>query len=289
MTPEGPILNAALALLAAAAVAAYMFRLGLALGPGEYAVAWRRPSLMLRGFFCSALAVPVVVIALARLLELPRAAQVGMVLMAACPGAPIALRRALGAGADASFTMALQVTLASATVLTMPLWVAALDQIYDLQAYVAPATLAWQVFVGQLLPLALGLAARGFARRGGPVVEKSVAAVAGALLAVFVALAFLDIWMPVWRSGARVALAIVLATAIALALGHALGGPEPRTRTALAVGSAARNAGLALGIATVNHAPEAVQATVLAYLLISAVAMTPYVLWRRFLPMKSAK
>ena len=73
----------------------------------------------------------------------------------------------------------------------------------------------------------------------------------------------------------------MIVTALALAVGHLLGGPEPATRTATAISSAARNPGLALLVATLNAAPPAITATVLAYLVIAAVTLIPYVLWRR--------
>ena len=52
-------------------------------------------------------------------------------------------------------------------------------------------------------------------------------------------------------------------------------------RTATAISSAARNPGLALLVATLNAAPPAIQATVLAYLVIAALTLVPYVFWRR--------
>jgi hypothetical protein len=51
-------------------------------------------------------------------------------------------------------------------------------------------------------------------------------------------------------------------------------------RTAVAMISAARNAGLALLVATLNAAAPEVRATILAYLAISVIAITPYALWR---------
>ena len=44
---------------------------------------------------------------------------------------------------------------------------------------------------------------------------------------------------------------------------------------------AARNPGLAMVVATVNHAAPLVIAAILAYLLIAALTMLPYILWRR--------
>jgi BASS family bile acid:Na+ symporter len=72
----------------------------------------------------------------------------------------------------------------------------------------------------------------------------------------------------------------VLVTLGSLALGHVLGGPEPATRTAVAIVSAARNPGLALLAATLNSAPAAVTAVLPVYIFVSAITMIPYILWR---------
>lgn len=278
--PEGFVPGEILSGLALATVVALMFHLGSLVTPGEIRAAWRSPGLMLRAMFASVVAVPVLVTAIARGLDLPRAAQVGMVLMAICPGAPVAVRRALGAGADASFAIALQVSLALVAVVTVPAWLAVLDEVYAGTASVAPHQLAGQVFLGQLLPLGLGFAARGLLGPRMEAVQPSLAVVSTLLLGVFVALTMVNAWEPIAGSGPRVAFAIALATAAALALGHGLGGPDPGTRTGLAVGCAARNAGLAMVVAIVNGAPSTIKAIVLSYLVISALVATPYVAWR---------
>ena len=82
------------------------------------------------------------------------------------------------------------------------------------------------------------------------------------------------------RSGTGVLAACALTTVAALCIGHLLGGPEPATRTSVAIISAARNPGLALLVATLNAAPAQVTATVLAYLVVSALVITPYAIWR---------
>jgi hypothetical protein len=56
--------------------------------------------------------------------------------------------------------------------------------------------------------------------------------------------------------------------------------PAPGTRTAVAISSAARNPGLALLVATLNRAAPEVGATVLAYLVVAAVTVLPYAIWR---------
>jgi BASS family bile acid:Na+ symporter len=100
-------------------------------------------------------------------------------------------------------------------------------------------------------------------------------------LGTLAVLALVDVWKPVQEAGLHAAGAVVLITAGALACGHLLGGPEPGTRTAAAILTAARNPGLAMVVATVNHAQPLVIAAILAYLLFAALTVLPYVFWRR--------
>jgi BASS family bile acid:Na+ symporter len=268
-----------------ATVFVIMFDIGLALVPGEFRWVWQRPGLMARALFSVLVAVPVLALAIARALQVPRAAEVGIVLMAISPGAPVALRRSLGAGGHRSFAPALQITIAALAVVSMPLSIAAFDEVYGAAAAVAPWHLAKQVLTVQLLPLGLGMLARQFfgttrAERLAP----RLARIGTGLLVAVVLLILYEIWGQICAAGLRVALAIVLVTLASLAVGDRLGGPDAATRTATAICSAARNGGLALLVAALNSAPPAIKATVLAYVVISAFTVVPYVMWRRRAP-----
>jgi BASS family bile acid:Na+ symporter len=201
--------------------------------------------------------------------------------MAISPGAPVALRRSLDAGSHRSFAPALQIAVAALAVVSMPLSIAAFNEYYGGQATIAPEQLAKQVFIAQLLPLGLGMLARRFLGARVERLEPRLRRLGKVLLIVLLLLVLTDIWDEVVEAGPRVALAIVITTIFALAVGHLLGGPEPATRTAVAISSAARNPGLALLVATLNAASPAINATVLAYLAVSALTVLPYVLWRR--------
>ena len=265
---------------ALATILAVMFHLGTLVSPAQIRDAWRSPALMLKAIFCSVIAVPVIVVIVARTFDLPRSAQVGMALMAICPGAPVALRRALGAGGEASFAIAFQFTTAILAVVTVPAWVAALDELYAGTASVEPQHLALQVFMGQVLPLGLGVAMRG---KFGPrmvAIQPWLVRLSTALLLAFVAVAVLDVWEPISGTRPHVALAIAVASLAALLTGLWLGGPAESTRTALGVACAARNTGLAMIVAILNHAPPAIMSTVIAYLAVSALVATPYITWR---------
>jgi bile acid:Na+ symporter, BASS family len=265
-----------------------MFHLGLVVAPAEYRAAWREPGRMLRGVFSSVVAVPAVVILVGRAFDLPRAAQVGVVLMAISPGAPFAVRRALSAGGKPSFALPLQATIAAVAVASMPLWVAAIDALYETRAAVEPGKLAQQVLVSQFIPLAMGLLARGAMRSHAHGIERFARLATLTLFVVTVVLLIAQSWAPAVGAGLNVAIAVACATWAAVALGHLMGGPEDSTRTALGVACGARNAGLALFVASINHAPPAVHATLLAYLFVSVAALTPYVVWRRLVRRRAA-
>jgi bile acid:Na+ symporter, BASS family len=268
-------------IVAVATVFTVMFDIGLAIVPGEFRSIGAHPGQILKGLFSVLVAVPALAWTVARMFDLPRSAEVGIMLMAISPGAPVALRRSLGAGGDRSFAPALQIAVASLAVVSMPLSIAAFNQYYSSSATIDPRDLARQVFIAQLLPLSLGMLTRQFAAARAAWLERRLRRLGGALLVLLLVLALIDIWEVVVGAGLRVTLAIMLATILALCVGHLLGGPHPATRTATAISSAARNPGLALLVATLNGAPPAIGATILAYLVIAAVTLIPYVMWRQ--------
>lgn len=265
-----------------ATVFTVMFGLGLGIVPGQL-IRWtvQRPGLMARALFSVLIAVPAIALMVTRALDLPRAAQIGVVLMSISPGAPVALRRSLSAGGHQAFAPSLQISVVMLAVLSMPLSIALLNHVYAGQASITAWQVARQVFIVQLLPLGLGMALRHVHAGLAQWLESRVGRIGTFMLLGVVALILIDVWEVTINAGLRGAAAVVLTTAGALAVGHLLGGPEPATRTAVAIISAARNPGLALLVATLNRAPPEVQATVLAYLIISVFSIVPYVAWRR--------
>ena len=270
-----------LSTVAVATVFTVMFDLGLAIVPGEFRWVLRKPSQLARGLFSVLVAVPALAWLVARAFDLPRPAEVGMMLMAIAPGAPVALRRSLDAGGHRSFAPALQIAVAALAVVSMPLWIAAFDEYYGASATVDPRDLARQVLVAQLLPLSLGMGVRRMAAAPAAWLQPRLKRVGGVLLVILLVLALINIWEVVIGAGLRFALAVAIVTALALSVGHALGGPDPATRTATAISTAARNPGLALLVATLNSASPAITAAILAYLVIAALTVVPYLIWRK--------
>ena len=270
-----------LSAVAFATVFAIMFDVGLNVVPGDFRLVRERPALMVKGLFSVLVAMPALAWLVARAFDLPRPAEVGIMLMAISPGAPVALHRSLAAGGHRSFAPALQIAVAALAVVSMPLSIAALDEYYGASATAAPQHIARQVFTAQLLPLSLGMLMRHFDAARAVRLEPKLRRFGGVLLVVLLGLVLIDIWHVVIGAGLRVGLAIVTATALALGVGHLLGGPDPATRTAMAISSAARNPSLALLVATLNAGSPAITAAILAYFVIAAVTIIPYISWRR--------
>lgn len=273
----GPILPP----LAAAAVFTVMFALGMGLVPRELLQVQRRPGLVARGLLSVLVVVPVIAVGVVRVIGLPRWLEIGVVLMGISPGAPVALQRSLDSGAHRSFAPALQMLVASCAVVSVPTSIAVLNRLYSGHAWVQPADVARQVFIAQLLPLGLGLAVRHFAPERAGWLQPRVARFGMGLLLAVAVIVIVAVGPAVAGTGPRLLVASALVTALALSAGHLLGGPNPETSTAVAISSAARNPGLALLVATLNPAPPEVGAVIMAHLLVSALAIAPYVVWRR--------
>ena len=162
MPVTGAVPDWLLSAVAVATLFTIMFDLGLAIVPGEFRWVFARPGLLLRALFSVLVAMPALAWLVARLLDLPRAAEVGIMLMAVAPGAPVALRRSLGAGGHRSFAPALQIAVAVLAVGSMPLWIAAFNEYYAGSATADP--LAARA-TGIHRPVAAALARHGDAAR----------------------------------------------------------------------------------------------------------------------------
>lgn len=277
---SGPVPDSVVAAAVALTLFAVMFGLGLGIPLRELRSAWRSPGPIARGLFAVLVAAPAIALAVTRAFDLPRLAEIGIVLMSIAPGAPLALRRSLGAGGHRAYAPSLQILAVGTAALSMPASIAILNHLYGGHASVAPGDVARQVLIAQLAPLGLGMAIRQWAETAAGRLEPLVRIVGTVLLAATVAIVVTNLWEVTVTAGAKVLVAIAIVTIASLATGHFLGGADPSVRTALAFSCAARNPGLALLVATQNGAPPQVNGTILAYLMVSVLTIVPYEFWR---------
>jgi predicted Na+-dependent transporter len=163
----------------------------------------------------------------------------------------------------------------------MPLWIAALDEVYGARVTVEPLEVMRQVFVAQLVPLGLGVACKGFLSVVAARIEPWVARAGTVLLVLTLVLGVGSLGEATLRAGPWGLVACAATTVAALAAGYLFGGPARETRSAVAIIAAARNPGLALLVASANNAEPRVIATILAYLVVSIILISAYMLWRK--------
>ena len=265
--------------LAFITVFSVMTAIGTTVTPSECLQHLRSPSLLFRGLISVLVIVPVIGFATTSAFSLTLPEQVGIILMVIAPGAPLALRRALASGGDAGFAPTLQITIAILAVPAVPLWVLIGNWILGTRGIIDASAVARQVFLAQLLPLAMG----AMVKRLAPVIGARIGRVLGragvillmtVLIGILVNVRYSILLMHFWS----IASAAII-TIAAIAAGHLMGGALPEIRHAMAIAGAMRNVGLALLVASANQTPAVVEVVIISYALTAIIIVSGYIVW----------
>ena len=259
-----------------------MLAIGINLSFEKMLSLWRKPALLFRALLAVVVLVPLVVILLLKLFNLPPEVMTGLALLAASPGAPLTTKRSQMAGARFRYSASLQLTLALLAVVITPLTLAIFTTLFErLSEKVTLLEVAKQVTMVQFLPVSLGLLIQKFGANFAEKIAQPLTFIANGLFLVLVVLACivgLPLLFKVWGLP-LVAIAIMVIAS--LGIGHALGGPDEDKRSILAISCIARNFGLALFIAILNDVQQRVIPTLVAYLILGAVLGVFYSIWNK--------
>jgi len=135
--------------------------------------------------------------------------------------------------------------------------------------------------MGRLASLIAGMVVHHFAPTLAERMAEPIVTIAGTILLALVLLIVATNFAAIIAVGVPGLAIIVLMTCASLAVGHLLGGPDPNDRITLALACATRFPGLGLLIALLNFPNTKPLPIVVAYLLISSVAVIPYMRWRK--------
>lgn len=169
------------------------------------------------------------------------------------------------------------------TIVLAPVTVSLIGLVFCRQASIAPTAIARIVALTVLVPFALGLSIR----RGKPSLAVRLSPIASKTGLVLLVVAAVPVLVKMWPTmialiGDGTVLAIIAFVVVGLTAGHWLGGPDPNTRTILALATVTRHPGVALTIAAGNFPDEKlILPALLLYLLISVITTAPYVMWRK--------
>lgn len=262
-----------------------MLALGLSLRP-DAMHHWRsRPGLPLRVLLGSCVLVPLAALLLLELpwsWELSRPARHAIALMAVCPSAPLALRKAGVSGGDQQLAALLQVSAAIAAILTIPVLALLFRQTFQLEGWlIRPLDVAVQVGKAQVLPLLIGVLLRQRLPALAERIERPLANLANALLLLLLVLVLVKAGPALLATVPADPVALLLMAGLAilsLALGRWLGGRDRREGLTTALVTAMRNPGLALLFAS-THGKDlpGLKLWILAYVLVTLLVSMPLV------------
>ena len=267
--------------LAAMTIFLLMLTLGVQTPKGGIVSLWQQPGLLGRALLAALVLFPLGtgLIGYVFLKGLPAALPIGLGLVASAPGAPLLTQRAIMAGGNVAIATSLQVSLATLAVITTPLTLWIFTAIFaPVEARADFLSIAKQVLMVQFLPLGLGLLIRSLGGEFAATIGELLKTVANTLFIVLLVflLGFSLVTIPTvsWRGLA----VIPLVVAFGLGCGHLLGGPELETRSSIATGTIARNAGLALFLVAANGVGQAIP-TIIAYMVVGSLTALPYNIW----------
>ena len=234
-----------------------LFTTMLALGLGLRWPLLRRwlqsPGLLLRVLLGSCLLLPVLALLLLQMPwtgALSLSERTAVALMAVCPSAPLALRRARQEGGDHQLAALLQVGAAFVAIVSVPLLALMFRSVFGLEGWqVRSLPVALQVGQAQVLPLLLGMTLRHRWPTLADRLERPMNRLAnGALLLLLLVL--LAVGLPqlvaVWPRQLPAMALMALMGALGLALGRLMAGPRSPHGITTALVTALRNPGLAL-------------------------------------------
>lgn len=242
-----------------------------------------RPALPLRVLLGSCVLVPLLGLVLLQThwsYGIERDERTAIALMALCPSAPLALRKARKAGGDQQLAALVQVGAALLAIVTVPALGLLYRQVFGVDGWDArPLDVALQVGKVQVLPLLLGLLLRqrwpGLASR----LERPLNTLANTLLILLIAAVLLKAGPLLLRfvpGNGRALVIMALLVSSSLLIGRMLAGPGSSHGVTAALVTGMRNPGLALMFAS-RHGQglSDLKPAVLIYVLITLLLSLP--------------
>ncbi|WP_309138832.1 bile acid:sodium symporter family protein [Haloterrigena gelatinilytica] len=244
-----------------------MLSMGLDLSITQLLAPFRKRRLVAKSLLVNVLAVPLAAYLFVHMLTIGRGYEIGIMLIAVAPGAPFGPKLAEISRSDIAFASGLVVVLGLASAATIPVSLLLL-----LPGSVDPLAIGQMVFGIQVLPLLIGVCLTSryatLADRLYPPIQRLSNHSFGILL-VLLSVVYFDRIVSLLGTGTLfVSVSVVGAS---LLLGYAFGGPMQDRREVLATTTAARNAAIALFIATTSFPDPDVLTVVLAFSFISVV------------------
>jgi BASS family bile acid:Na+ symporter len=262
-----------------------VFCIALRSHPGDLSSLLGRPSLLVRSLISMNVVMPIVAAAIAALFALRPELKLALILLAVAPVPPVLPGKQSKAGGSSSYAVGLLMLAGLVSIVAVPLTIELIARLFGRDVDVPFSLIATTVGSTVIAPLLLGM----LVRRLAPSFAERFARPLSLIGTVMLVLAFLPLLITFWPAivaalGDGTGVAILVFVVTGLIVGHLLGGPASEDRTVLALATACRHPGVALGLAgalTTAETNAAVSATILLAVLVSVIVTMPYVAWRK--------
>lgn len=258
----------------------FILLLGMSLSIAQLRDYWQQSGQLVRTLLAAVVLPPLLLAALILAVPLPKPVPIALALLAASPCPPFLTQRESKAGASQEVALSIQVTLALVSVVATPIIVrlfqAGFPNATDVRF--GPWGIVKMVALVQFLPLGIGFALHQIQAdwveklaRILKVFSKVSLVILAALLLTFTVTTGL-----LRNLGGLPLIAIAAFNIVLLAVGHLMGiGYSPQVQASMGISAIARNAGLAIFIATSLNRTDAVL-TIVAAQLIGILVELPY-------------
>jgi BASS family bile acid:Na+ symporter len=249
-----------------------MLAMGLGLTIGQIIAPLRNLRLVAMSLLANFILMPLIAIALSKILRLDESFGVGLLLLGTAAGAPFLPKLAQLAKGNLGFAVGLMVLLMVTTVGYMPLVLPALMPGIS----VNPAKIASSLFLLMLLPLAVALAVNvkfpSAAARVKPILDRVSNLSLIVLVLLLVIVNFTNV-LSVFGTGGILAGLVFIG--LAYGLGWLLGGPTADTRPVMGLGTAQRNIAAALVVGSQSFSDPKVVVMVVVVAIVGLLILMP--------------
>lgn len=246
-----------------------MFSIGMELSLTRLLAVFQERRLMAKSLLVNTGLIPLLAYLTVRSVPMEAGYAAGVVLIAVAPGAPFGPKFAEISKSDIEFASGLMAVLGIVSVVTIPL---SLELFLPGNVTINPLAIGWMIFVVQFLPLLAGIAINSYSTRVKRWLyppTRRLSDLSFLFLIVLLLVVYIDEMLILVGTGTLFISGVIVGAS--LLLGYVLGGPRRSTREVLATTTAARNAAIALFIATTSFSDPDVLMVVIAFSFVGVV------------------
>jgi BASS family bile acid:Na+ symporter len=259
----------------------FMFARGLESRKGDLWYLGARPGLLFKSLLTVLVLVPLIAVAVIILVRPARATAIGMLLIAASPLAPMALKIILKAGGDRKYALDLHFILALIMIVTTPITIAILSMLTGFNLEISPEAVAGVVGLSILVPIVSGIiAGRIFPAPARHMIRPLEFISNLASMAVNV-IVLVFTYKLIFMLDIVSYLAIALMVLGALIAGHLIVKGRPGDQATLALESATGNFGLVLLMVSTFSTLDKAMPVIIPYIIISVIICLIYILYMK--------